>query len=48
MHYGTFALADEPASEPLRQLSEVAAGGMLRGELHAPAVGEVLRWREWE
>jgi len=26
----------------------VAAGGMLRGELHAPAVGEVLRWQEWE
>ena len=48
MHYGTFDLSDEPASEPLRQLTEVAAGGMLRGELHAPAVGEVLRWREWE
>ncbi len=48
MHYGTFNLSDEPASEPLRQLSETAAGGMLRGELHAPAVGEVLRWREWE
>ena len=48
MHYGTFALADEPASEPLRQLTEVAAGGMLRGELHAPAVGEVLSWQDWE
>jgi L-ascorbate metabolism protein UlaG (beta-lactamase superfamily) len=48
MHYGTFSLADEPASEPLRQLTEVAAGGMLRGELHAPAVGEVLRWQDWE
>ena len=48
MHYGTFALADEPASEPLRQIKEVAAGGMLRGELHAPAVGEVLRWQDWE
>ena len=48
MHYGTFDLSDEPASEPLRQLTEVAAGGMLRGELHAPAVGEVLRWQEWE
>ena len=48
MHYGTFALADEPASEPLRQIREVAAGGMLRGELHAPAVGEVLRWQDWE
>ena len=48
MHYGTFALSDEPASEPLRQMTDVAAGGMLRGELHTPAVGEVLRWREWE
>lgn len=48
MHYGTFDLSDEPASEPLRQLTEVAAGGMLRGELHAPAVGEVLRWQDWE
>ncbi|WP_310395145.1 MBL fold metallo-hydrolase [Hymenobacter sp.] len=48
MHHGTFDLSDEPASEPLRQLTELAAGGMLRGELHAPAVGEVLRWREWE
>lgn len=48
MHYGTFDLSDEPASEPLRLLTEIAAGGMLRGELHAPAVGEVLRWRAWE
>ena len=48
MHYGTFDLSDEPASEPLRQMTDVAAGGMLRGELHTPAVGEVLRWREWE
>ena len=48
MHHGTFDLSDEPASEALRQLTEIAAGGMLRGELHAPAVGEVLRWREWE
>ncbi len=48
MHYGTFDLSDEPASEPLRQLIEIAAGGMLRGTLHAPAVGEVLHWRGWE
>ncbi|HEX8326739.1 MAG TPA: MBL fold metallo-hydrolase [Hymenobacter sp.] len=48
MHYGTFDLSDEPASEPLRQLTEVAAGGMLRGELHAPAVGQVMRWQDWE
>jgi len=48
MHYGTFDLSDEPASEPLRTLREVATGGMLRGELHAPAVGEVMPWTEWE
>ncbi|OGX81389.1 hypothetical protein BEN47_05375 [Hymenobacter lapidarius] len=48
MHYGTFDLSDEPASEPLRQLTDIAASGMLRGELHAPAVGEVMRWQEWE
>ncbi|SMB90902.1 conserved hypothetical protein [Hymenobacter roseosalivarius DSM 11622] len=48
MHYGTFDLSDEPASEPLRTLQEVANGQMLRGELHAPAVGEVMRWSEWE
>ncbi|UYZ65054.1 MBL fold metallo-hydrolase [Hymenobacter weizhouensis] len=48
MHYGTFDLSDEPASEPLRELEMVAHGGMLRGELHAPAVGEVLRWQDWE
>ncbi|QJX47699.1 hypothetical protein HMJ29_12405 [Hymenobacter taeanensis] len=48
MHYGTFDLSDEPASEPLRELQMVANGQMLRGELHAPAVGEVLRWQDWE
>jgi len=48
MHHGTFDLSDEPASEPLRLLTEVAAGGLLRGALHAPAVGEVLHWATWE
>ncbi|GAB3634725.1 MBL fold metallo-hydrolase [Hymenobacter arcticus] len=48
MHHGTFDLSDEPASEPLRLLTEVAAGGLLRGVLHAPAVGEVLDWTKWE
>jgi L-ascorbate metabolism protein UlaG (beta-lactamase superfamily) len=48
MHYGTFDLSDEPASEPLRLLTEVAAGGLLRGVLHAPAVGEIMRWPDWE
>jgi len=48
MHHGTFDLSDEPASEPLRLLTEVAASGLLRGALHAPAVGEVMRWSAWE
>ena len=48
MHHGTFDLSDEPASEPLRLLEEIAAGGMLRADLHAPAVGEVLPWQDWE
>ncbi|TGE29634.1 MBL fold metallo-hydrolase [Hymenobacter metallicola] len=48
MHYGTFDLSDEPASEPIRTLQDVAHGGMLRGDLHVPKVGEVLRWQEWE
>jgi L-ascorbate metabolism protein UlaG (beta-lactamase superfamily) len=48
MHHGTFDLSDEPASEPLRLLTEVAAGGLLRGALHAPAVGEIMRWPAWE
>ena len=48
MHHGTFDLSDEPASEPIRLLTEVAAGGLLRGELHAPAVGEIMRWQDWE
>ena len=48
MHHGTFDLSDEPASEPIRLFTEIAAQGMLRAELHAPAVGEVMRWQEWE
>ncbi|MCC9138573.1 MBL fold metallo-hydrolase [Pontibacter silvestris] len=41
MHYGTFDLSDEPASEPVRLLEQIAAGGMLRG-LRIPAIGEPL------
>ena len=48
MHHGTFDLSDEPASEPLRLIQEIAAGGMLRPDLHVPAVGEVLPWQDWE
>jgi len=48
MHHGTFDLSDEPAAEPLHLLQKMAAAGNLRADLHAPAVGEVLRWNEWE
>ena len=47
MHHGTFDLSDEPASEPLRLLQTIADQHNLRADLHAPAVGEVLPWREW-
>jgi L-ascorbate metabolism protein UlaG (beta-lactamase superfamily) len=40
MHYGTFDLSDEPASEPVRLLQELAAAGKLDSQLHIPAVGE--------
>ncbi len=39
MHYGTFDLSDEPASEPVRLLEQIAAAGMLRG-LRVSAIGE--------
>ncbi len=48
MHYGTFDLSDEPPSEPLALLRQIAAAGNLRPDLHAPAVGEVLGWPDWE
>lgn len=44
MHHGTFDLSDEPASEPLRLVQQIAAsGGLSAGQrLVAPAVGEVV------
>ncbi|RIJ42830.1 MBL fold metallo-hydrolase [Pontibacter oryzae] len=39
MHYGTFDLSDEPASEPVRLLEQIAATGALQG-LRIPAIGE--------
>jgi L-ascorbate metabolism protein UlaG (beta-lactamase superfamily) len=48
MHYGTFDLSDEPASEPIHLLQRMAAEGNLRADLHVPAVGEVLRWQDLE
>ncbi|GAB3839148.1 MBL fold metallo-hydrolase [Hymenobacter jeollabukensis] len=48
MHYGTYDLSDEPASEPLRTVEQVAAEGMLNARLHAPAVGEPLHLNDME
>lgn len=39
MHYGTYDLSDEPPSEPVRLLEQIAASGMLQG-LRMPAIGE--------
>ena len=42
MHYGTFELSDEPASEPIRTIKELATTNQLSGKLITPAVGEVI------
>ncbi len=44
MHHGTFDLSDEPASEPLRLVQQMAeSGGLSTGQrLLAPAVGESM------
>ncbi|TPE43511.1 MBL fold metallo-hydrolase [Pontibacter mangrovi] len=39
MHYGTYDLSDEPPSEPVRLLEQLAASGVLQG-LRIPAIGE--------
>lgn len=39
MHYGTYDLSDEPPSEPVRLLEQLAAIGTLQG-LRMPAIGE--------
>lgn len=41
MHYGTFDLSDEPPSEPVRLLEQLAAGGLLQ-DLRIPAIGEPI------
>ncbi|MBC5993461.1 MBL fold metallo-hydrolase [Pontibacter cellulosilyticus] len=41
MHYGTFDLSDEPPSEPVRVVQQLAAAGVLQG-LKLPAIGEPL------
>lgn len=45
MHYGTFDLSDEPASEPVRLLEQIAATGLMSG-LKLPAIGEPLLLRD--
>ncbi|WP_400191844.1 MBL fold metallo-hydrolase [Hymenobacter sp. B81] len=42
MHHGTYDLSDEPASEPLRLLEQIAHEGWLGAQLHALAVGQPL------
>ncbi|WP_299758554.1 MBL fold metallo-hydrolase [uncultured Pontibacter sp.] len=45
MHYGTYDLSDEPPSEPVRLLEQIAASGMLQG-LRIPAIGEPVLLNE--
>lgn len=42
MHFGTFDLSDEPASEPIRLMQQYAAAGRVNGKLITPAIGEAL------
>ena len=44
MHYGTFDLSDEPASEPVRLLEEYAAAGKINGNLLIPTIGERIQY----
>ncbi|GAA4373905.1 MBL fold metallo-hydrolase [Hymenobacter koreensis] len=48
MHFGTFDLSDEPASEPIRLLEQIAAEGWLSARLHTPAVGQPLSLADLE
>ena len=45
MHYGTYDLSDEPPSEPVRLLEQIAASGTLQG-LRIPAIGEPVLLHE--
>ena len=40
MHYGTFDLADEPLSEPLRRINQMQANGEIKKEVRLLKVGE--------
>ena len=42
MHYGTFDLADEPRSEPLRRLKQMESDGTIKGSMKALEIGEIL------
>lgn len=43
MHFGTFDLSDEPASEPYRLLQQYEKEGKFKDtKLHLPAVGEII------
>ena len=42
MHYGTFDLADEPLGDPLRVLKSLEQQQLIKGDLKALKVGEVL------
>lgn len=42
MHYGTYDLSDEPASEPVKICREAFAADNRSHQLVVPAVGEVV------
>jgi L-ascorbate metabolism protein UlaG (beta-lactamase superfamily) len=44
MHFGTFDLSDEPASEPLKLSRQLFADDHRLHQLKVPAVGEVVRF----
>jgi L-ascorbate metabolism protein UlaG (beta-lactamase superfamily) len=43
MHYGTFDLSDEPASEPARLLMQMAQQEKIKGDLCLPNLAEPLK-----
>jgi L-ascorbate metabolism protein UlaG (beta-lactamase superfamily) len=42
MHYGTYDLADEPISEPIRFIQDAANNGALKNRLIVPAIGQTV------
>lgn len=45
MHYGTFDLSDEPASEPIQIVRKMHETQQLKGNLHILKVGEEYIWQ---